>query len=1508
MNSVWSSLLPTHGAPALAYVPAAAPDPATGPVLPHPSIWSRIPLATDTRAAAATSSTADAAQEQSHPPTQLFHPRYIPGDKLVSKKLAQTRVKPLEVSPHFGSAGLTERPQQALPLWGDSTRARMPHTADVRRVRSHNAEGRELFDVTPAAPTPAAAAPVPVRRALHPDPPSDVAALANLRLTNPSTHVPRGPSQLLPFATLTASVRPSPLSAGGFRPLIIEAIQERWAHNVGVQKPNDEQHTTQEQQQQQQPQRRSALRKPKPMEEEKEQQEQQEQDRPASARQRQRADMATSPMAQVPRGGLALGKQQPAAEQHSVALSPMPSPRREAAGITVDLAPASDAHIIAQSERVHKYSVAALKAQLEDLKREERAIDREHRAAQKSALHAQAKWEGLVGLSTVAEADQSVDASAVADSDPSAPLRHALALDDEREAGTQTDGTLELRHPRKPRVAGRKGSSAHDDSKSSTQQKIEAEVAREFEQKRAATFGVPKTRPGPVSKPGTGALPPFKSYADSYREQLQKQYQVVFDAQVAAAQHPPDSRAGQLVEARLKRMRDDLLFATNPYRSAQEYHRRTAALAEAEADPSRSPEEAMAEAMEQQYHASLDLPVPETIIGSRTAALLFTDPNMMQRKTAPNAAEGAAFDQLTNAPNPHTSDIPNKIVQFTEQNRAALKDALGFEIPRPTFPENRGADTTHMPLRFQPVRPHDPNHVPIPLQRLTSAQIQSVGPEVEALFRVDDKISEMDLHSLFAGARPMRALKSECVDLDNDVARLENTIRALHAEFSSKTVEERKPVAGEHVLVPGYDEMRGGGGERARSNAADGVPADARQLEAAQAYLNQMDRVIGVPSLASPRASRSNSAAALHSGRSSAGTAPLSPHQSRARLPFDRRSSATDGGVGAGATSAPGTTTSKLVAALEQYLSLEIPADMLPPSQPQPTQALRAQPPDHTAATLHSFPVAPHDLNRLPDFTPQSLSPSYAKTKQSQQQSNAGPLSPSRKQQQVPQSRSAHVHHSWESDLLSAQQAAAADEREQAHVEQMLQEQMNDLRMTPDYHRKGSNQPPRPSSRQSPSGMRASAASLSRVTESEHEDSRSHGSATDRSGKSPQAQSQHRPTQMQIAPPLSGSRVHRGGGGPIDYEDSNDSTRWSESGEEDQSIVLHVPQHQQPVPFNFEDSMESNPPQLNARHAHQLQQHHQPQQSQHQQHQQPLSGRDSLSRTQERPRALLSPSAAQQQRSPTHHAVSVPASLARPLIEPRTNRAAELKKAQLAQQQQRAEATPPRSPRSPRRQQQPQPQHPQPSIQPSHKPPQADRAPTNATAEPVVARKKSAIELERERRRMKQLQGSGMMRSSQDRLQSPVAAAPTRSAAVNLSSSNDRLLREAHAMMDQFRAQMDAMPDLPGESEQPQHTQHQYSNPYHSEEFRPDLNHRESYQQQQRQHELEASWEHDVQAAPIAPAHHANDEDDNVWYSHPPAIAQSWEDELAKADDAHNSARDAMQRNPLDDDDDDLFR
>jgi len=373
------------------------------------------------------------------------------------------------------------------------------------------------------------------------------------------------------------------------------------------------------------------------------------QSRAEQARDAIRHDMATSPMGAAPRSLLSNDER----HTYSIALSPH-RPHggcdRDAAGRpahpsldshahaapSYDFTPAPhgvnpDSHLAQQAERLHRYSVKALKEQLLELRREERAIDKAQRTSEKAELVAQRKWDNAVVLSSVREGscgdggggDQALDDSA---DDESAHARHAFALDDEQEAATQTDVTLALQHAWKPRVAARnKHKPLREPSTPTEKQRIEAEVAAEYAQKAAATFGTraasSKTGVAATKPPGASTLPRFQSQADAYRAQLHEQYRVIFEAQVAATQQDP--RAGELIEARLKKLRDDALFMGS---------HRAAATADAggRASQRRTGQDG-ADVDEKKSAAGADS-LPDTVIGSRTAALLFLDPQMMRRK------------------------------------------------------------------------------------------------------------------------------------------------------------------------------------------------------------------------------------------------------------------------------------------------------------------------------------------------------------------------------------------------------------------------------------------------------------------------------------------------------------------------------------------------------------------------------------------------------------------------------------------------------------------------------------------------------------------------------------------------------------------------------------------------------------------------------------------------------------------------------------------------------------
>ena len=92
---------------------------------------------------------------------------------------------------------------------------------------------------------------------------------------------------------------------------------------------------------------------------------------------------------------------------------------------------------------------------------------------------------------------------------------------------------------------------------------------------------------------------------------------------------------GEAVEKRLKKMREDTLWIVRPYKSARDAHH-----------VGQTP----AEAAERENSQVPGSDLPETIIGSRTAALMFVDPRMMKRKTVPHTVgeplPGAASERF----------------------------------------------------------------------------------------------------------------------------------------------------------------------------------------------------------------------------------------------------------------------------------------------------------------------------------------------------------------------------------------------------------------------------------------------------------------------------------------------------------------------------------------------------------------------------------------------------------------------------------------------------------------------------------------------------------------------------------------------------------------------------------------------------------------------------------------------------------------------------------------------
>jgi hypothetical protein len=243
----------------------------------------------------------------------------------------------------------------------------------------------------------------------------------------------------------------------------------------------------------------------------------------------------------------------------------------------------------------------------------------------------------------------------------------------------------------------------------------------------------------------------------------------------------------------------------------------------------------------------------------------------------------------------------------------------------------------------------------------------------------------------------------------------------------------------------------------------------------------------------------------------------------------------------------------------------------------------------------------------------------------------------------------------------------------------------------------------------------------------------------------------------------------------------------------------------------------------------------------------------------------------------------------------------------------------------------------------------------------------TAMERERERRRQKQLHaGAPILRSSRD-LSSPKAAGGRVGMSSlhhpQLSASNDRLMRDAQALMADFRAQMDAMPLLPSEQgsgggndgnstarssggfdsarrsaepHEPQWPQQQQQQPnqyshhpsvsphdlsHHPDEFRPDA-HAATWRRQMSEGSAGSSSSFGGgQGGGGVGDSYASAASTGVppvavresWYGAP--TATSWnshggdeDDPLAETDEDRLRAAQPPPPNPLDDSDDELFR
>jgi hypothetical protein len=1216
-----------------------------------------------------------------------------------------------------------------------------------------------------------------------------------------------------------------------------------------------------------------------------------------------------------------------------------------------------DEHLARQAEAVRKYSVRSLQEQLQELRREERVISKEQRLSDKDTRVRQAQWEQLIGLSTVAESRSELPVDDSLFEGMEAPLRHALALDDEVDTATQTDASLALQHPVRPRVVRAAEARAEQQRRAKEQQsaleRIHAEVAAEFASKAMGgatpvALGAEEMKQPAASssmlkkKPATGGLPAFQSVEDQYRAQLRQQYQLVLDAQrqqatgSAEASTKSDSTpaqaasAGALVEARLRRLREDTLNAANPLRllhmrQAEARARRDkearTAFGEGEAGEKEQDEKALLN--DEQLWSS----APDAVIGSRTAALLFEDPAMMRllgsrRQQQQQGSGGTA----TSALDPVVASMqPSPVAEVAAKTKASVEAQLGVQIPGPSFVP--GAPTRA--LSIPAVRPplDQPESELLPVQRA----VQSWSAEAEAIFRPDegDQMSDLDRQALFGpNRRPIHAVRNEAEELDADVRRLEDTIRALHREFGGPSTAVEPLPPGSHPLVPELESSLSGSARRPPMTAQQlrERAEDDRRMAAAQAYVDEMDAVLGLPPRTTSIGMRQPSTSGDRSRTADGGLRSPShrsvgseqSHQQQQQHP---------------SPSSSNPATSRLVYALEKYLSLDVPAldALLGPARATSKAtaaeyaAMALPPPTAEAASF----TAHNDVHRpSADFLPYDLSPAgkaaaAAATAASaaKSASNAKPSQPQLQSHRPPH----HPHVSWDSHS----NARGSDSLEEEHMQALLRDNAEDVRMQPrspssssgGAHRHG----------RTSSGGGGATSSLSRVSENEHEYSRSSSNGS----------RQH---------PVS-ARQRILGSPPADsYESSADDAAlgWQDSSA-DHSMIMHVA-----APHDAAGYRSPPPPSSAHRHGGGI-------------------GIDvnASPRGAGRPRAILSPSAAQQRKSPRTHADAAnsslrsPRALGEPNIQPRSNNATELRRAQQQQdqiiRQQRLQGA--ISPYASR-----------PGSAQQRSPRPATTAAVGSAVQqhqPVLpAKPMTAMERERERRRQKQLHaGAPIMRSSRD-LTSPKAAGGRVGTSSQhhpqLSASNDRLMRDAQALMADFRAQMDAMPLLPSEQEsggggdghstarssgdfdsarrsaelhqpqwpqQQQHQPNQYSHhpsvsphdlSHHPDEFRPDA-HAATWRRQLSEGSAGSSSSFgDGQGGGVGDSYASAASTGappvavrESWYGAP--TATSWnshgggggdddDDPLAETDEDRLRAAQPPPPNPLDDSDDELFR
>lgn len=715
--------------------------------------------------------------------------------------------------------------------------------------------------------------------------------------------------------------------------------------------------------------------------------------------------------------------------------------------------------------------------------------------------------------------------------------------------------------------------------------------------------------------------------------------------------------------------------------------------------------------------------------------------------------------------------------------------------------------------------------------------------------------------------------------------------------------------------MPALDDMPQ---RKAARAAAQRAHEDAAQHRAAaQATMKEMDELLGVPSRPMAAQQYHGRAGALWGHQSGVGA---EPHLQ---------------GRGAGS--------SRLVHALEQYLSLDVPAlnallpksaQSVPPSAASLLAAAHLSASDdlllpQTAESL-SFSADLTHVHRPDDFIPWEQSPQGKAAAAALAAAQGAPSDVSAKH--APTHHASHRsidsgagHFNHSSHASPSPSFEEEEVEEEDHVQQMLRDE---AAVRANIASAGQQR------RSSTNDRRPYEESLSRVSESDQEQSRS--SAGDQSARNSTRAGDltHRrgggggSTTARLLRPSSRQSARTGGAG---YDSSMDDAhlQWQDS-EEDHSMILSVqPPHEldDPQPRSFSS------PQAKAGTS---------------------AARPSVAAYNERfnsPRdgsggaRVLSPSATQQRKSPLQ--VPPPATRAAPSISPRSNRAAELRRGQLQQQQRVGGAS---SPRSPVRNSGAAP------------PPRAPAASTTAAPRATSNSKAllSAMERERERRRQNNLYGGMLRASQQQQLVSPrsagsrpgsagrgpvaslspaltrgVTKASTKAGAGFVSDSNDRLMRDAEALMADFRAQVGDVPvddtadyshtfDSPRSARRPADTQRaqqqlhppqqahaaQYraSSPQatvaYADEFRPDA-HAATWQQRLSGSGtgvgVADSYSSSVPYSP--PATGTSSE----WYVEPRATP-SWEDVLADTEEDQHRAAMPPQPNPLDTlSDDDLF-